>query len=495
MNDSCARNSILYSLTLVIGCIITGACSSGSSSDTASTEPAPELAVTGQAVDGYIVGGRTFCDEVEKEVTKAAGRYSCPNGTKIVKVFEGVDVGYDEAATTSDVAYNGTLIGPTSFNYITPVTTLVTELAGGEENYDSSKLNASISQIKSVLNIKSLNLNNSPAADIEMARLNAQLHRIVGTFSVSRDEYEKVNGSLADLIEEKAQSSETIDINGSDESKFTQTLLDLIQKVKEKHSDIEFINDDNIDIEAVIDANLNDVKEIQETNNSSDLKRKPTFRNHALAFSTKHGIVMFTGQDDETFSYSVKEFEKKKKNNQGEHHVVLSRSMKRISLDKSMIRVEKTLINTTVDFAFSLAAENDPRELNVIAKDIKVSMVEGDSSSIEVTIPDGTVWQVQGVSKDGTSTQVDIEKDGDRIFSSSKDGINLDFDYVADQLQKKGHPDLTKETGNFRVTCVISGIEVARLSGSKKKQARIYVVRTDDSLLRGRGLRGFVTLK
>jgi hypothetical protein len=493
MNDSRARNSILYSLTLAISCTIIGACSSGSSSDTASTEPAPELAVTGQAVDGYIVGGRTFCDEVEKEVTKAAGRYSCPKGTKIVKVFGGVDVGYDEAATTSDVAYNGTLIGPASFKNITPVTTLATELAGGEENYDSAKLNAAISKIKNVLNIKSLNLNNNPAADIEMARLNAQLHRIVGTLSASKDEYEKVNSSLADLIEEKAQSSETIDINGSDESKFTQTLQDLIQIVKEQHSDIEFINDVNTD--TVIDAILNDVKEIQKANNPSDLKPKPTFRDHALAFSTEQGIVRFTGQDDETFSYSVKEFEDKKKNNQGEHIAVLSRSIKRISLDKSMIQVEKALTNATVDFAFSLAAENDPRALNVIAKDIKVSMVEGDSGSIDVTIPDGTIWQVQGISKDGTSTQVDVEKDGDRIFSSSEDGINLDFDYVSEQLQKKGHPDLTQETGNFRVTCVISGIEVARLSGSKKKQAGIYIVRTDDSLLRGRGLSGFVTMK
>jgi hypothetical protein len=148
-----------------------------------------------------------------------------------------------------------------------------------------------------------------------------------------------------------------------------------------------------------------------------------------------------------------------------------------------------------VDVAFSIDALDSEKELNVIAKDLKLSMVKDDSSSIDVKIPDGTIWEVEGVTEDGTSTVVMVEKDGDRIFSSSADGINLDFDYVADELEKKGHPDLTQETGSFRVTCVISGIELARLTGSTKKRARIYFVETEDSLLGGRGLRGFMTVK
>jgi len=494
MKEIYAIKSLFLTATLALGCTILSACSSDSSTDPEPQDPEPTI--TGQAIDGYIVGGTVFCDGVENGFTGAAGRYSCPNGTKVVRVQGGVDVGFDQAATTSTVSFNGVLVGSGSYKYITPVTTLAIELSGGEENYDASRLNSSIEAIKKVLNIEVLDPNQNPAENIAMARLNAQLHLIVGTLSSTRDEYKKVMGSLADLIESKAESSETINVNGSDETKFSETMQDLNNILIVKHSEITV----NIDIEIVIVFVLDGVKDLENIETTGGIKPKPALSDYALTFSTTQGLVNLTSQDDVTFSYDVTDYENDNRNGQGKYVAVLNRGIKRISLDKSLIDVKKTLTDESVDVAFSIQGDpkiGDPRELNVIARDIKVSMVKGDSSSIKVKIPDGTIWRVEGTSVDGTITQVDVEKDGDRIFSSNNDGINLDFDYVSDELHKKGHPDLTREIGNFRITYIISGLALGRTTDTEKKSAGVYIVDigNDDDHLAGQGLRGFVTVQ
>jgi hypothetical protein len=272
-------------------------------------------------------------------------------------------------------------------------------------------------------------------------------------------------------------------------------MQDFAQVLTEDHPKLEVLTNSNTDLNDLISLVLNEVKNIQTATAPSDLEPIPTFQNHALAFSIDEGIVSFTGPNDQTYSYSVTEYENITTDAQGKHVAVLSNGIRHISLDNSLIQVEKTLTNASIDFAFSIAAEKGNKKLNVIVKDIKISMVADDSSSIKVTIPDGKVWQVQSIAEDGTSTRADIIKNGDRIFSSSNGGININMDDIADELTKKGHPDLTKETGNYKVTLVISGIEVARLSGSNTTSASKYVVETNDSLLGGPGLRGYVTVE
>ncbi len=486
MNDCCASKSILYSITLAIGCTLLGACNSGTETTNSDSE------ITGQAIDGYIVGGTYYCDGKMTGSTQAAGKYSCSEGTKIAKVNGGSDTGYDENATTSDYAFTGTLLGPTTIKYVTPLSTLITQLAGGEANYDSSKLDSSIATAKTVLNLSSIDLDISPAQNVSNAKANSAVHAFVSAISSTTEDYAAAMEAFAQVVQDQSESNQQIDISGSDGDKIKQ----IVQKVQTKLQVLRPEQASNIDPDTVSSSLATVLTTITNTTNVSQLTPSSTYiPNPALAFSADEGILSFTGPNDQTYSYTMSEYENATKNSQGDHIAILPNGIRHISLDNSLIQVKKTLTNASIDFAFSIAAENSKEKLNVIARGLKVSMVADDPSSIKVTVPNGKVWQVQSISKDGTSTRADIVKNGDRIFSSSNGGININMDDIADELTKKGHPDLTKETGNYKVTLVIGGIQVAKLSGSNTKPAGSYIVETNDTSLSAQGLRGYVTVK
>lgn len=483
MNDSFVRKGILYSITLAIGCTLIGACNSGTETTNSDSE------ITGQAIDGYIVGGRTFCDKVEKQVTKVAGKYNCPNGTKLVKILGGYDVGYDVNATTSDYAFTGTLLGPTTSKYVTPLSTLITQLAGGEDDYDSSKLDSAIATLKTVLNVSSLDLDTSPAQNVSNAKANSAVHAFVSALSSTTEDYAAGMTAFAQVIQE---SDQQIDISGSDGDQIKQ----IVQKVQTKLQVSRPEQASNIDPDTVSSSLATVLTKIDKLTGVTQITPIITnIPNPALAFSADEGILTFTGPNDQTYSYSMAQYEDANTTSQGDHTAVLPNGIRHITLDNSLITVKKTLTNASIDFAFSIAAENSKEKLNVIARNLKVSMIADDSSSIKVTVPDGTVWQVQSIAEDGTSTRADIVKNGDRIFSSSNGGINVNMEDISNELTKKGHPDLTKEKGNYKVTFVIGGMQVAKISGSETIPASSYTVETNDTSLSAQGVQGYVTVK
>ena len=72
-----------------------------------------------QAIDGYIVGGTVFCDGIENGATQEMGLLSCDDGTTLVKVSGGNDVGFNDDPA-DDKPFVGQLLAPADLGYVTP---------------------------------------------------------------------------------------------------------------------------------------------------------------------------------------------------------------------------------------------------------------------------------------------------------------------------------------------------------------------------------------
>ena len=511
------KHKPLLVTTLVMAMAVAGGCSSGGGSSSGEDDSGPRTGdvnnpgqsgdgdstppaatFTGQAVDGYIVGGQVYCDGVESGLTQAGGGYHCPDGTNVVKITGGVDVGFDETKTTSDVPFAGQLLGAADSEFITPVSTLAIALAGGEDNYDPSKLDAAVATIKKALGLGSLDLKEDPAASIVVARLNAQVNLIAGIFSTTQDDYSKVMGSFAKLLKQRSESDEVMDINGTDPSNLASTIQGLHHILEQDHSDIAGTDPAVLNLQ--IAKILNAVRDIEASDNPEDIAVKPTLDpelDYALGLSKYDGLVTFTGYDDVPFSYSVQDYENSEKDAQGKYTAVLDRGIKRIDLNASAITVGHTISDASIDVALSVQStdEGDHRKLSAIARGLKISMTEGDASSVQVEIPTDTIWHVEGVKADGTTTVVELQKGDTRVFSASRQGIDINFDDIGGWLVDRGYPDMTHENGNFVVTCVISGLDFARLSGTTNIPTGLRVDVGDDDFLAGQGLEGFVTVQ
>ena len=451
-----------------------------------------------QAIDGYIVGAEVVCDGTATgKTTGAAGRYACPEGSILAVISGGSDVGFDENKTSGGVAFTGVLSGPTSAAYVTPISTLAVELAkDADGNYDPAKLADALETVKKALGLTSLDLDTNPASDITMAKVNAQVHQIVGSLASTNEDYKKVMASFAEVVKTKAQAGAVVKLSGD----LSETLSALNEAVgrtapgaKVKPSDLNDI------IKTVQDTNNG----IQNATDPQDAANKAGMATNArkdfvIAIDKYKGPVIFSDAGGNTFTYTTIQYETDTKTN-GKYTAQLTRGIKRISYDPSAIRVGKTVSDVPVSVGIEIKSMDDNRILSVIGTGLKLSATKGDPTSIKFTVPAGSYWSFHGVT--GTGKQVDTAKlkNDTRIFDASNNGININFDKISEAITNRGYPDLTKSEGNFKVTLIINGIRVNRISGDEPNRnifpAFPYDVTVDEyHTLRGPGFQGYVTV-
>ena len=461
-----AACAVAFSVAALNGCN----SSSKKSSDTPDEETPTVL--SGNAIDGYIVGGNVFCDDVANGVTAAKGAYTCPDGTVLAMVKGGVDVGFStETSSGEQTDFGGVLKGPATGKFITPLSTLAVLLASDANgNFDPTKLDAAKSTLAASLGLDSINLDTDPAENIEIARLNTQVSVIVSSFASTPDEYSTAMSALAEILNDSFLNQETFDISGEDAVNFELKLKELNTKLGTKDETMarttevidEFVENLHTGVQTIekTEDHHNFIKEVANLPLSS----------YAFGIYKATPSVEITERDGTSYTYHMKNYITPDKNNDGKHQIVLNNCVSEVALQKEALTVQKTLTDVPVDVGIRIESENDSREISVIGRGASVSLTAGDSSSINVKVPDGMIWNANGTAANGTKVYTQLAKTGDRIFSSGNYGIKIDFDAISARLgkvdpnfDKDDYLDLTKHTGDFKITFVIDGIKVAKI--------------------------------
>ncbi len=488
MSQHSTTKRIFTHSALLAAIVLATGCSSSGNKETDSN-------IYQQAVDGYIVGAQVTCDGAASgSTTGAAGRYSCPAGTKLASISGGQDVGFDAAATSGGTAFIGALSGPTDAAYITPVSTLVVELAKNENGeYDHTKLDAAKETLKKALGLATLDLDADPATDVGIARLNAQVHQIVSGFATTSSEYKTAMASFAELAREKAAAGETVPV--------AQGLGPTLRALNEKLGRT-FTPSDLNDVIRTIENTNNGIQNATDPSSISDQSATATNarKDFVIAIDKYKGPVIFTDATGTNFTYTTIQYETDTKTN-NKYTAQLNRGIKRIAYDPSAIRVGKTVTDVPVSVGIAIegADDGDNRVLSVIGTGLKLSATKDDPTSIKFEVPAGSEWSFHGVTAAGAQVDVTKLKNDTRVFDANNNGININFDKISEAIKNRGYPDLTLAEGNFKVTLIINGIRVNRISGDEPNRnifpAFIYDVEVDDNHeLSGPGFQGFVTV-
>ena len=478
--------------------------SNSGSNNNSNTDPSTNTAtISGQAVDGFIVNGHVFCDKVENGKTKAAGTYTCPTNTKLVRVRHGVDVGFDETATSSNLQFDGEIVGPGKGKFITPLSTLAVELAGGEDGFDESKLADALEQLKAVFGLTGLTLDDNPKTNAALARLNAQLSQIVNDFAWGHEDYRKVMRSLSKLVVDRHGSNGRLDFSGG--GTFAEDLRALNTKIGQDYTDL------SISDETALNGRINRLKELCEnigkTENVDEIDDTvvETDKSPKYVFGVREswGVLRIRNPDKTTPIHKITDFENPELNQQGRYLTQVSRGIQGIAYDHEAFDVEQSLVNHPVSIGISVKATDpgDNRYIYAVADGVQLSTSKGDAKNVQVYAPAGLEWHFKGVKRDGTVTKATIVNEEANLFNSvdeiKPESMRINFDAVSEWLDDRGHMDITQQTGNFEVTMVINGIKFARLAGDNETPVRpeSFTVKVDDErYVTGPGLKGYVTV-
>ncbi len=457
-------------LALFIGSLAAlGGCNSSSSTpeiDDSNSTPA----LTGQAVDGFIVGGKVYCDGVESGITQAGGAYSCPEGTRIARVRGGIDVGYDAQETTDGLPFTGELVGPADGKFVTPLSSLVVRLASTDGSFDPSKLQDAVEKIANALGVDSLDLSADPEKNLDIAKLNAQISLVVSAFASSPDDYAKVMDSFAELLDEYAGSGKAIKLSGEDKTSFSAALTSLNSRLARNYS---VLGVDSGDLNDLIDNLVIHNRNIEQQEHPGEIRQVTNIPLSEYAFGiikANPGIRILDASDN-SYTYDMYNYITPDTID-GKHQILLNNGIRRIEFQPDVITVQNTKTNAPVDVGIRIESESDNREIRLIGRGLSASMVAGDSTSLSITVPDEIVWNAYARKSDGTEVFTELKKSGDRVFKASNGGININFDAIADRLgkvdanfDKSDYLNLTRETGNFKITLVIDGLKIAKLIG------------------------------
>ena len=275
--------ALVAAIALSLGC-------SSSSSDSS------DSSLGQQAIDGYIVGGAVTCDGEANGTTKAAGRYSCPPGTKLASVTGGSDVGFDPAKTSGGIAFTGVLTGPADAKFVTPISTLAVEMAKVDGKYDPTKLEGALATIKTALGLSTLSLDSNPATDAATVRLNAQVHQIVSGLTVSTEDYSKVMSSFGALLKEKSAAGKTLNVSGD----LKETLTALNNQVARTFPSLSVDPADLKDIIPAIQTANNAIQQAEtpEAAATAVSHQDSSRKDYAIAIDKYLAPVVFTTTDN-----------------------------------------------------------------------------------------------------------------------------------------------------------------------------------------------------
>ncbi|NND92319.1 MAG: hypothetical protein HKN42_15780 [Granulosicoccus sp.] len=462
--------------------LVLGACDSSN-----------DQALDSQAIDGYIVGGTVSCDGEDAGVTAAGGWMTCPEGTKLVTVLGGMDVGFDVEATESSIPFIGKLTAPANLGYVTPLTTIAVRLATTEDGYDDTLWHSSVKSLASVLNVPELDLAADASQDMDLIRLNAQLQQVLSAFVRSEADYEGAIDALATVVAARDESGSTIDL----QDEVADTLIAINTALQVNYSEIALgateleslavtIQAANI---AIAEAGSPDLVAATAAANSVELALVTIDRSAQAVTLTSYDDVQYI-----TSAVSIDDFESSTLSN-GSYMTQVDRNLDEVGYDNSVLQFDEDLNNVGVTMAFELKSTTagDSRSLSFVSDDVRLTASAGQPDSLVITLPDGATFDAVGTDSQGTVTTAETMVDGRDTFSNRSGAFYVNYSQIVEKLESLGFENIFASAGNYEMTLLIGGIRINERSGSTVVPALRYVIAVGDRQVIGSGFKGYLS--
>ena len=343
----------------VIGCLAVVVSGCGNSSTAVENRNQPTG--TSQAIDGYIVNGAVYCDGERNGRTQAAGRFECPVSTNVAQIRGGADVGFDETATSGGIPFAGELKGPVGTPYVTPLSTLATNIASTNGVFDSSLYEGAVDTLAQSLDLANLDLSVSPVDDVRIAKASAKINQLIASFSDSTDEYSAVAQQLSNAINAAVPLSLTADtstIVSALNERLVVAAPELSVSASRQATIAQALEETNAAIDQSVSAGQ--IGEIIEQENGG--------APFVFTIDRSAPLVRFGDPADQSIPFfSLAEFENSSLGPVG-YTVVNRADSKIVEFATSAFVVSQSVTNAEVDLAieFTSADVNDERHISII---------------------------------------------------------------------------------------------------------------------------------
>ena len=447
-----------------------------------------------QAIDGYIVGADVYCDEQRNGLTEVAGWLACGAGTDLISVEGGRDVGFDETAATGGIVFNGKLQAPGGAPYITPLTTIATLMSVSDGVFDRSNYDASVERLGERLGLANLDLTRNPVTTVELARANAQINALAVQFATTASDYELAISALA----------HTININGSldlTDSVANVSAINEVLRFTAPHLVLSPVTQAAIteDVDAIITA-------IEQAELIEQIDAVVANRNLPVAFSIDRTAQFieysnFSYYDHQSFgTYSLFEFEQDTVAD-GNYLTKfdVTGGSRNLGFYSDAFIINRSLQDANVNVAIDVQSVLDSRRLSVTIRGVQLSMLQNNSRSIRIQVPEGTVMHATYIEENGVVTNVSNTAAENLIASSSDGNFSVNLSAVEDALRDNGYANFFRQFGDYRMTLVLDGINFNLvdfdLAGNAVNTVpSTFTVDTSADSISGLGLQGFLSL-
>jgi len=472
-------------LGLLTAIVALQACNSSSDSDPA---------ISAQAIDGYIVAADVACDDVDTgNATGAAGRFTCPAGTDLMVITGGQDVGFDETAVTGGTPFTGTLMAPGSLAYATPLSTLAVATSLDDDgNFDRTAFRAAVETIAAAFGRSALDLSKNPAdeTNMDLVRLNAQVHQVITAFASSPDGYGEAMTAFGKVLRGNS-SGKTFSLTTG----VVAILTEINAQLTTAGSALTLTATD-VDARATqVQASNAKIEALVEPGEVDRESKEQAEDNAVLTLVRDRATINLATEGASATTATLAGFENASRTG-GSYATVLSTALTGLSYDQRIIKVNSSLTNqkASIGFRMKSTASGDARSLTYLTKDARFTATRGSSGSLQVSIPEDAVLHVSSVSKSGRTTNTTIKLDNDHAFSNDDGRINVDNARVRAELAERGIDDVLNGNGDYEVTFVIGGVLVSTETGGVAKANGAHSLSAGNTSMAGNGIKGYVTV-
>lgn len=485
-------------------------CDSGSS-----LERSPSRnGIHAQAIDGYIVNANVTCDGAASDPTGAAGFLACPEGSELIAIEGGQDVGFDRTATDGGEPFDGVLEAPGTLQFVTPLTTLAVKLAiDAEGKFDPTALDNAISDLQVSFGLADdFDINVDPTAEenLNVAQLNAQIHQIVKTFAAATEDYGVVVAAFAESLRDAARSGKRYDIGSAagDVMRAINTRLASGDRPSLAKDDANL--GDEIEIVERINE---DIAKASDLGKTVEVLRATSVRNAYISLDRQLLEVALT-HGSVAYLHTLDAFENDNRGPDDAFSVKFSDALDRIELDSGYLGsgydVQQGGDDIRVGLGFMVESLDDGRELALTTRGARVSMDKGDPASIVIEVPDDTVLNAQAsvpssdapirlddedemVATDATTTikHASWTKRGASVFANREGLIDVDIRKLNKKLSEQGIDGFLDRVGHYRVTMVLDGIRIG-VHGTDGS-LDTHTVKAGQQAVTGLGLQGYIS--
>ncbi|MCB1755687.1 MAG: hypothetical protein KDJ38_09205 [Gammaproteobacteria bacterium] len=470
---------------LACALIIGSGCNSSSNKD----EP---VSFEHQAIDGYIAGASVYCDEQASGSTGAAGRFGCPEGTSMMRIVGGTDVGFDETKTAGEYGFIGQLKAPGQLDYATPLSTVavaITEL----NNTDGMTFTEAEGVISQALGLSNLDIDADASRVMQLIKLNSQIHTIINSFSSTTDHYIVATKALASVIEENAIYGHVINFSSGVED----VVAALNEKLKLMGPELAVDDESLATLTEIIKANNVAYEEAVSRDEIVEMAAAYSdMQSAAIEFERNRTTLSFDGLYTSPVNYTLDQFENDQIGSYGYYSTLVDSNHVKIRFNTKSMTIYETVEKARVGLGFSFEGTDagDVRRVSVTTNDALISMKEGNPESLSIEFPEDAVFHYSSTNKYGIITEATLRVEDGRVFDAEDGKIGINIQQLRNALEKHDLDNFVYQTGNFKLTLAINGIKIRSTDDGQQFVADTYTVKTKNASVTGNGFQGYISI-